>query len=239
MSNASKKAKTNTPHVKHRTRMRERYRKTGAEGFEFHEFIEMLLFYALPRVNTNKIAHEMADKFKNFAGLLEADENALKEISGISDNAALFFRILNDLIKFYNLDIMANGTNTKTREYYEKYLIEYYKTENREKILMLSLDSKMNVLSEDIIMEGYANVSRVDMHKIIKCAMIYNAAAVILAHNHPNGAAYPSPEDLETTKRILHLLTEVNINLIDHYIVAGDSIASIRDKAIIRKDNNI
>lgn len=235
MSNVPKKAKTNNPHIKHRNRMRERYLKTGSAGFELHEFIELLLFYALPRVNTNKIAHELASRFKNFAGLLNADENALKEIPGISNNTALFFKILGDLVQFYNLDTLdttENAAKTKTLEYYEKYLVEYYRTENREKVLLISLNSRMNVLSEDIICEGNFNASRVDMHQIVRCAIINNAGSVILAHNHPNGTVYPSPEDLETTKRILHLLTEINITLIDHYIIAGDSIASLRDKVI-------
>ena len=232
MPEKSKKTKNENIHACHRNRMRERYRKAGAAGFEFHEIIELLLFYALPRINTNTVAHQLADKFKNFSGLLAADENALKQISGIGDNTALFFRLLGDIVKFYNLDITESASGAKTREYYEQYLVEYYRTENREKVLMISLDSRMNVLSEDVIGDGNFNASRVDMHKIMRCAMIYNAAAIILAHNHPNGTVYPSPNDLEATKRILNMLTDVNINLIDHYIVAGDNIASLRDKVI-------
>jgi DNA repair protein RadC len=220
------------PHDKHRKRMRERYRKNGAESLELHEFIELVLYYALPRVNTNNISHELVNKFKNFANILEADENALKEIFGVSDNATLFFKVLADAVKLYNIDKSRDTGDIKNKIYYENYLVRYYKTETAEKVLLLTLNARMGRISEDIIYVGNVNSASVDMSKMLKIVLVNNASSVILAHNHPNGIAYPSPDDLETTKRILNIFNEVRVNFIDHYVVAGNQIASVRDKLV-------
>ena len=219
-------------HENHRKRMRERYRKNGANSLELHEFIELILYYAIPRVNTNNIAHELVNKFKTFNNILEADENALKEIHGISDSSALFFKILADIVKLYSLEQTLDIGDIKNRAYYEDYLVRYYKTETVEKVLLLNLNAKMDIISEDIICIGSVNSTQVDMNKLFKISLINNASNVILAHNHPNGIAYPSPDDIETTKRILNIFNEVNINFIDHYIIAGNQISSIRDKMV-------
>jgi len=220
------------PHASHRKRMRERYSKDGADSLKLHEFIELVLYYAIPRVNTNNIAHELVNKFKTFSNILEADENALKEIRGISDNTALFFKVLANAVKLYNLDKAQDTGDIKNKNYYEDYLLNYYKTETIEKVLLLTLNAKMNIISEDIICIGNVNSTKVDMNKMLKTALVNNASSVILAHNHPSGVAYPSPDDLETTKRILNIFNEVNINFIDHYIVAGNQIASVRHKLV-------
>ena len=219
-------------HANHRKRMRHRYRKTGADSFELHEFIELALYYAIPRVNTNIISHELVRKFKSFATILEADENALKQVPGISDNAALFFKILADAVKLYNLDKAQKTGDVKNKVYYEEYLVHYYKTETLEKVLLLTLNAKMGIISEDIICVGSVNSTKVDMNKMLKTALVNNASSVILAHNHPNGIVYPSPDDIETTKRIMVVFNEVNINFIDHYVVAGNQIASVRDRIV-------
>lgn len=219
-------------HSGHRKRMRERYRKNGLEGFEQHEFVELLLYHALPRVNTNKIAHELVNKFKTFANIIEADEEALKEVPGVSDNAAVYFKILADAVKLYNLDKVLETGEVRSKAYYENYLVQYYKAESSEKVLLLTLNAKMGIISEDIIYEGNANSANVDMHKMMKIALVNNASGVILAHNHPDGMPYPTPDDLETTKRVLNLFNEVRVHFIDHYIVAGNQISSVRDKLV-------
>jgi DNA repair protein RadC len=219
-------------HANHRGRMRERYRKNGAASLGLHEFVELVLYYAIPRVNTNNTAHELVNKFKTFANIIEADETALKEIPGVSENAALFFKILSDAVKLYNIDKTQDSADIKNKKYYEDYLVHYYKAETVEKVLLLTLNARMGVISEDIICVGSVNSTKVDVNKMLKTALVNNASSVILAHNHPGGTAYPSPDDIETTKRILYIFSEININFIDHYIVAGNQISSIRNKMI-------
>ena len=82
--------KAANPHAGHRQRMRERFQKDGLDHFQQHEILELLLFYALPRVNTNAIAHELIQQFHSLSGVLDADVLELKQVHGISENAAVF-----------------------------------------------------------------------------------------------------------------------------------------------------
>ena len=91
-------------HAGHRERMRLRFQKSGLESFQPHEILELLLFYALPRVDTNPIAHDLIAEFHSLSGVLDADIQDLKRINGISENAAIFLKLLPQLCQQYQLD---------------------------------------------------------------------------------------------------------------------------------------
>ena len=88
------------------------------------------------------------------------------------------------------------------------------------------------LVDADVVCVGSVNSSKADVNKILKIALVNNASGVILAHNHPGGTVIPSPDDIETTKRILNIFNEISIDFIDHYVVAGGKIASVRDKMV-------
>ena len=81
-------------HAKHRERLKNRFATQGLDGFESHQVLELLLFYAIPRVDTNPIAHRLLDRFGSITGVLEASPEELKDIEGIGDNAANFLKLI-------------------------------------------------------------------------------------------------------------------------------------------------
>ncbi len=85
-------------HDGHRDRMREKFRKTGFEGMHPHEMLEMLLFYSVPRKDTNEMAHQLISRFGSLAGVLEATEDQLVNVGGISQNSATLIKMI---IPFY------------------------------------------------------------------------------------------------------------------------------------------
>ena len=87
----------------HRSRMRKRYLTCGFSGFQEHEILELLLFYALPRVNTNPIAHQLLKEFHSLAGVLDADPVELQKIPGVREQAAVFLNMLPELFRYYQL----------------------------------------------------------------------------------------------------------------------------------------
>ena len=95
--------KTENLNKGHRSRMRNRYLACGFSGFQEHEILEMLLFYALPRVNTNPIAHRLLNTFHSLSGVMDADITELKKIPGIQDQAAIFLKMMPDLFRCYQL----------------------------------------------------------------------------------------------------------------------------------------
>ena len=87
----------------HRSRMRKRYLTCGFSGFQEHEILELLLFYALPRVNTNPIAHQLLKEFHSLAGVLDADPVELQKVPGVREQAAVFLNMLPELFRYYKL----------------------------------------------------------------------------------------------------------------------------------------
>ena len=231
-----KSKKESSPHAEHRSRMRKRYKKNGLDSLEFHEMLELILYYPIPRLNTSEIARDLEKKFgKSLSAIFEADENILKEIKGISDNTALFLKLLADITRKYNIEraeSAAKHASVITKQIYEDYLIAYYTGKTVETVVLLTLNNRMELISADDIYIGSVNSAKVDMNKMVKIALNNNAAGVIVAHNHPNGQDYPSPEDIETTKHLSRLFNDISIHFIDHYVVAETKISSIKDKLV-------
>ena len=96
-----------------------------------------------------------------------------------------------------------------------------------ETVFLLCLDAKCKLLCCKELGEGGTNSARVSIRKVVETAIGVNASTVVLAHNHPSGLAVPSPEDIQTTRRVAMALRAVDITLADHIIVADDDYVSI------------
>ena len=221
------------PHKNHRKRLREKYRKNELDILSFHEILELLLFYSIPRKNTNEIAHGLEKKFGGeFAGIFEASDKLLKEVDGVGDETVLFFRLLADITRQYNIEIANKSDDIGSKKAQEDFLTAYFTGKQREEVVLLTLNNRMQRISDDVIYVGNVNSTKVDINKMVRIALDNNASGVIVAHNHPNGTEYPSPEDLNTTMRLERLFTEIGINFIDHYVVSDTKISSIKEKNI-------
>lgn len=126
-------------HYGHRERMRTRFQKSGLEGFQPHEILELLLFYALPRVDTNPIAHDLIDTFHSLSGVMDADIQDLKHVKGISENAAVFLKLLPELFQQYQLDKLREHAALNTTEKLSAYIAAKLSDAVEEKALLLCL----------------------------------------------------------------------------------------------------
>jgi len=214
------------PHDEHRKRLRARVLSAG-ESFEDHELLELLLFYAIPRVNTNEIAHELIKRFGSLKGVLDASYLSLRTVEGIGDNSALYLRAISELLLRYERS--SNYTDNPLSSNYAlgRYLCSLFVgTENEISYLLLFDNSKRLILCAKIS-EGYSSVNTVYLRKIITLALENNAAGVILAHNHPSGKALPSGEDIEVTSCLKGMYEKLGIQFIDHFIIANDECRPI------------
>ncbi len=98
-------------HDGHRARMRDKIRKGGLGSFQQHEILEYLLFSFVPRKDTNEIAHALIDKFSSLSGVLNASEEDLEKVSGMTQNAALFLATLPDVFRAYVDGVNSDGAN--------------------------------------------------------------------------------------------------------------------------------
>ena len=225
------------PHSGHRKRLREKYRKGGIDFLDFHEILELLLFYSIPRKDTNKIAHELAAKFQDsISNIFGASNKILKEVDGIGDDTVIFFRLLADITRLYNIELTNKPSEKTDKKSHEAHLIAYFTGKQTEEVVLIALNNRNERISQkpDVIYVGSVNSTKVDMQKMVKIALDCNTSSVIIAHNHPNGPDTPSFQDIETTRRIEMLFNEININFIDHYIVSDKKIASIKGQSLYR-----
>lgn len=214
-------------HDGHRKRLRERYIQEGLDHFEENQVLELMLCYCIPRKDTNEIAHALLRRFGNLAQVIEAPVDELKKVEGIGDNAAVFLSLLNAFGRYYQVNKKKDIHILSTTESCGEYLIPKFSGRRNETVFVLCLDSKCKMLCCREVGEGSVNSAAVPIRRIVEIALGANAASVVLAHNHPNGLALPSGEDVQTTKRLAVALQAVDVELADHLIIADDDCVSL------------
>ena len=214
-------------HQGHRQRLRERFLEEGLENFKEHEVLELLLYYCIPRRDTNIIAHNLIDRFDTLAGVLEAPPSELKKVEGMGDGAATFIALLQAAERYYLVNKQDDGKPMTSVEACGRYLVPKFRNLRNESVYLLSLDAKCKMLSCRLVGEGSVNSAAVPIRRIVEMALEAGATSVVLAHNHPSGIALPSAEDIQTTRKIAAALDAVDVHLADHIVVADQDYVSM------------
>lgn len=216
-------------HDGHRDRMRKRIEKDRMESLAPHEVLEVILYYCIPRVDTNGIAHALLKRFKKISKVLEADPRELQEIEGIGDYAAGFLNILNQFVRVVNIERETTDISSamNTKEDYIQYMISLFTGLTHEASYILCLDGKKMPISHHKISEGDVVSVTISNRKIAEIAMKTNAVYIVLAHNHPHGLTVPSDDDYAATKALYLLLRGINVQLLDHVIVSDKNYVLI------------
>lgn len=217
---------SNTTHALHRERLRTRF-LTSPESFEDHELLELILFYAIPRINTNETAHNLLDRFGSVKGVLDAEYTALAGVDGMGKSSALYMRAISELLIRYERSNVDKRALLNTPEVLRSYLHSLFVGTEREMTYLILLDSSMRLLRCDKVGDGYSIGNEIVARNILSLALNNNAAGAILAHNHPNGKAIPSGEDILVTNHLEWLMRQFGITLIQHFIVADDKCTPI------------
>ena len=214
-------------HDGHRERLRRQFLDHGLEALRDYEVLELLLFYAIPRSDTNPIAHALLEHFGSLAQVLEAPAAELEKGKGIKTKAATFLSLMNQLGRYYLVNRSQKNVILPTIEKCGDYLISYFYGRRNEAVYLLCLDAKCKVLCCKSLGEGSVNSAGISVRRIVETALGVGATTVVLAHNHPSGIALPSPEDIQTTYRVAAALNAVEIALADHIVVADDDYVSM------------
>ena len=214
-------------HKEHRQRMRERFLAEGLDHFTEYQVLELMLFYVIPRRDTNPIAHALIDRFGSLSQVLEAPVEELEKVDGIGPNAALLLNLITAAARYYAVNRTEKQKILRTIEDCGEYLKSFFVGRRSEMVYLLCLDAKCKVLGCREVGEGSVNSANVPLRRVVEIALGLNASSVVLAHNHPSGLALPSGEDIATTQRVAAALSAVDVHLVDHIIVADDDFVSL------------
>ena len=222
-------------HDGHRQRLKERFRKEGLDNFDELYVLELLLFYCVPRQDTNPLAHRLLDHFGSLVKVLEATPEELEKVPGVNQGISTFFALRAAVDKYYSI---RKSLQTKkpayTMEDCKQILSKRYLYERNEKVCILSLDAKCGLISCEEVGEGCVNSANVPIRRIVEMALVSKATFLVVAHNHPSGIAIPSPEDVQATQRLADALAAVEIYLADHFIFARNDFVSLAEAGYYR-----
>jgi len=216
-------------HDGHRRRVKDEFRKLGLEHMAPHKVLELLLFYAIPRGDTNEIAHRLIDRFGSVSGVLNAPPELLERSPGIGPESAAYLKMIGSVARLYRESGEAEAKFVRTAAGAKDFMRRRLAHEQVECFQMLCLGRNGNILYSERIFQG--NSGRVDIviSEILHLAISSRATKVVIAHNHPGGICNPSREDLHTTGLIAGELRRLDIELWDHIIVADDGVCSMAE----------
>ena len=213
-------------HDGHRQRKKQRFLQHGLDSFADHEVLELLLFYAIPRRDTNETAHRLLEHFGTLKGVLTASVEELQKVEGVGESAAAFLHLL-QAVGYRALRTAGDDTILNSVDSAGAYFQKLLRGERREVLYQVCLDAKGKVLSHKRLSSGTVSMAPVNVREVVENALYTDASGVLLAHNHPSGIALPSEDDRQITMQIRQALGTMGIELVDHIIVADNDFVSM------------
>lgn len=225
MTDQSKKAH----YLGHRQRLKDRFLKNGFESLADYELLELFLFQLLPRADVKPLAKSLLSRFGTLRSLLNADEGLIREVDGAGPAVIYGLKVVQAL----TLTIMKEEFAQQTLEFSNwQSVVDYCKAamgdKPYEELRLLFLDSKNNLIKEEIQQRGTIDHTPLYPREVIKRALELNSAAFIMVHNHPSGDPSPSKADIDLTIQVYEGAEMLGIELYDHLIIARKGHTSLK-----------
>ena len=211
------------PHAGHRARLRARFLREGLDAFEDHNALELLLFYAIPQRDTNELAHKLINAFGSLSAVFDAPVESLMQTGGIGENTAVLIKLIPAMYGKYarsnqRPDVLYLNSAAAAGEYFTSL----FAGKSTEHFYAVCMNHKCKVLKTVLISDGTASETAINTRKLLEAAVHTGATDMLIAHNHPEGVAAPSMADVDETNKLFHMLSNAQVRLNDHLIVAGD-----------------
>ena len=220
----------------HRKRLRERFLKNGLAGFAEHEVVELLLTLAIPRLDVKQPAKALLARFGNLRGVLDAPRAELQEVAGVGDVAATALHVIRAAATLYLQQASEDAPEVLTDP---QLLSDFWRARigalKHEVFAVAYLDSAGRLLRDGVetLQEGTIDRAAVYPRRVAEAALRREAAAIVLAHNHPNGRLQPSEHDKLITRAIVLAAQAIGLRVVDHLIVAAQDTFSFRQAGLL------
>ncbi len=208
-------------HEGHRKRMYEKL-KNGDSLYE-HELLEILLFNAFQRKNTNPIAHALLDAFGSIAGVLNAEVDELCAIEGVGESVALYLKCIGECTKKAVSSEKPGAVCLKNYEDFRRFVCARMRGKTAEALELYCLDKSGKVKKISSFSSNEQSKVQVDADRVAKIISAVKPYGLIIAHNHLSGSSLPSENDDRFTMEVQLMCSINGVSLYDHCIYASDS----------------
>lgn len=213
-------------HTGHRDRTIKKFLQS-ADSFSDHEVLEVLLYYAIPRVDTNPLAHKLLKMFGSLDGVFSATASQLKTVDGVGEKTATYILAIGQVVNRIKA-IEKKKVKFKNTFDVKEWLFNFFENKEQETFVMLMLDDKYNLMGHCVFSDNKRSTVKAEMPEVVMAFNVYKPKYALFSHNHPSKDVEPSKMDDFTTKK-LNVLCELNdVNMLDHIIVAGKEAYSYR-----------
>ena len=189
--------------------------------------LELLFSTAGVRGDTQSIISTLFDAFGSFKGVLEARPEQLMKLPGITKKVATLVSMIAPLARLWERSCMDDAERISNSREAEAYCRSLLLGERTEHFYVIALNARCRVNGSQLISEGSLSEVSAYPRRVVETALNLNAHSVLLCHNHPGGTCAPSPEDVQSTIQLQHVLNALGIMLLDHIIVAANNTYSM------------
>jgi len=218
----------------HRQRLRDKFQRQGIEAFTDAEVLELLLILGTPRRDCKEQAKALLAHFGTLAAVLEAPAADLRKIKGVGPNNSFAVHFLHGVARRYLKHRLQEKPYLHSSRQVAEYLIHSMRDLQHEVFAVIFLDAAHAIIDTQMVAHGTITSNTVYPRELIKLALEHNAAALVVAHNHPSGKLQPSAQDRELTLTLFLACSFMNIRLLDHLIIGrAENTYSFADHGIM------
>lgn len=198
------------------------------------EIISFILSNGITEEKSKIITEKLYYKFYNLYNIVHASQKELIKIKGLGNKRALLLKSIPKILEYYLLSgLRLQSSHFKKKDLTDYLIIKLGKLKF-ETFSIICLDINKRFITIEQIFRGTIDSATIYPRDLVEKSLTVGASFVIIAHNHPSGISKPSKEDVEITKILYKAFLMVNIKMIDHIIVAGNSIYSFRESGILK-----
>ena len=213
-------AEVSHTHKDHRARLRARFLSGGLADFAPHNVLELLLFFPLPRRDTNPLAHALISAHGSVGAVLEAEADVLCQTHGVGEAVARFFAALGTVRRLAFLTPRPR-VQLASRAALGRHLADRLAGLS-EGVAILYLDNAATLVAERVLRGASVHSAAFSVGELLREGLLCHASSVVLGHVHAGGLALPMREDLDTTILLRDALATGGLALAEHFIVSGD-----------------
>ncbi|TAL68723.1 MAG: JAB domain-containing protein [Bacteroidetes bacterium] len=214
-------------------RPRERLIRHGGASLSDSELLAILISSGTKGFSALDASRKLLNKYSSITNLVSCDLSELKKTKGVGSAKAVKLAAAFEIARRIKAEPFSQKKIFRTPEEVAYYYIPKFHGERVETFFILLLNSANQIFREEVVAKGTLNSSIVHPREVFRFAITESAAGIILIHNHPSGNSEPSKEDLLITKQLVEAGKIIDIKVLDHIIIAGESFTSFAQKGLI------